>query len=191
MYEHFPSFVPDFFADLYDDVTDKCIRFPIKMYGKTFESRRRSCVFSDSEDMHSYSVINTYDWSESPLIEEIRKKVEGKVGTTFDYVLVHIYEDGNDYIGYHNDSEALESTVASVSFGATRKFRLRKIRDAEGKLIKKGWEAEYLLSTGDLFVMYGPSENHLGCQQIYKHSIPKLLRVKEPRVNLTFRKRIP
>jgi alkylated DNA repair dioxygenase AlkB len=203
-YEHFPSFLEasgdeTYFERLYKEMTGRCIRFPIKMYGKTFMSSRRSCVFSDSVEYHNYREIPNVKWSKSRLMRKLRRMVSEKLKVDFDYVLVHIYEDGRDYIGYHNDSEALDSTVASLSFGATRKFRFRKIVDEEGNKITKGWDDEFELGDGDLFVMWGPlyiikNKKKVkiceGCQEIYKHSIPKQLRIKKPRINLTFRQRL-
>ena len=97
-------------------------------------------------------------------------------GETYDYVLVHIYYSGKGSIAYHNDSEAMNSSIASVSFGSTRKFRFRKI----GKT--KGWDHEFRLGSGDLFMMYK------GCQSKYMHSVPIERSVKSQRINLTFRK---
>jgi hypothetical protein len=196
-FSYYPQVFPDLHEELYADVDHHCRRFQMSIYGRTFPSRRRSCVFtsrpvsppgstadgeSSSQPVQRYKKIPSLDWSESAIIQRIRQQVEEIVRSRFDYVLVHIYESGEDYIGYHTDSEALKTTIVSVSFGATRKFRLRKIRDT------KGWKHEYALKSGDVFVMWGPRrKGGLGCQQVYKHSVPRELRVTEPRINLTFR----
>ena len=64
--------------------------------------------------------------------------------------------------------------AGSVSFGATRRFLLRKNSDHSVK-----WDCN--LATGDVLIMKGST------QQYWTHSIPKMLRVSQPRINLTFR----
>ncbi len=79
-------------------------------------------------------------------------------------------------INYHRDREGLSSQIVSVSLGASRLFRFRKMGQ------KKGFEEEFLLRGGDVVVME-PS-----CQRTHLHGVPEQKRVKEPRINLTFRK---
>lgn len=45
------------------------------------------------------------------LITELRDKVERETACTFNYVLLNLYKDGNDYISHHKDNEScLDST---------------------------------------------------------------------------------
>ena len=64
--------------------------------------------------------------------------------------------------------------AASVSLGATRRFKLRhrRYRSAAGTLD---------LAHGDLLLMAGPTQHH------YLHAVPKTARPVGVRVNLTFR----
>lgn len=117
-----------------------------------------------------------HDWSKSPIIRSIREHFQRKLGVPIDYCLMHLYVDGNVSIGYHSDKEAMNDPVISVSFGATRKFRFRKIGD------KRGYDTELLLKSGDVVIM---KED---CQRHYKHSVPVEKGVKGPRINLTFRR---
>jgi alkylated DNA repair dioxygenase AlkB len=117
-----------------------------------------------------------FHWKECALIEKIKEELENKLGTYFDYCLAHCYPDGEASIGWHNDKEALETDVVSISFGATRKFRFRKLGET------KGYCKEFNLGNGDVLHMLS------GCQKIYKHSVPVEKTVKTPRINLTFRK---
>jgi len=185
-YDYFPRFFSDLFPDVYAEVRDKCIRYEWNKDGKIFLSKRASCVFtSDTTESENtgYGSLKSYDWNESEIMQYLKTKIESKLDCEFDYVLVHIYETGKDCINYHNDSEALNSTIASISFGAARKFRLRKIGEY------KGWEKEFRLVSGDMIVMWGPGRcgDELGCQRVYMHSVPKESTVKLPRINLTFR----
>ena len=107
--------------------------------------------------------------------EELRKMVSDFLGIEFNAVLVNLYRNGEDYIGMHSDREEHSKPIASLSFGATRKFHLRKLYKTKGR------DFEFHLQAGDLFVM---KDN---CQRIYKHGVPKEKNVRKPRLNLTFR----
>ena len=79
-------------------------------------------------------------------------------------------------MGWHSDDEkelGEEPVIASLSFGATRRFVFRNK--------KTNMKKEVLLEHGSLLIMKGKS------QLKYQHSLPKMLKVKESRVNLTFR----
>lgn len=114
---------------------------------------------------------------------ELRKKLEKLLDCEFDYCLLNLYRDGRDYIAFHSDNEAIgddRNIIASISLGASRRFVLQKKDDKKDK-------HEFILNSGSLIVMSGT------LQQFWKHGIPKMLKVKEPRLNLTFRQsdRVP
>lgn len=91
---------------------------------------------------------------------------------------MNLYRSGNDKIGFHRDDEAEEegkNTVASLSFGATRKFIIK-----HRKL--KHTEKEFYLCHGSLIAMRGDTQIN------WLHSVPADINVYSPRVNLTFRK---
>jgi len=123
-----------------------------------------------------YQSIPRYNFNRLDSVEHLKQELEAFSKTSFDYALAHIYLDGNSSIAWHNDKESLIEPIYSVSFGATRKFRLRKIGQT------RGWEAEFKLAHGDVLQM------KRGCQIHYQHSVPKELTVKEPRISFTFRK---
>ncbi len=155
----------------------------IEPYCQTGYSRtRKSCLVTSGVSI--YEKLPTYDWSEVPsVIDEIRKLVEQYTNEKYDYVLIHVYPEGSSSIGWHNDTEAMTSSIASISLGATRKFRFRTI----GRT--KGWNAELKLNNGDFVWMLGPDKSSDGrsCQEIYQHCVPIEKTVKTPRINLTFR----
>src|SRR3990167_1595797 len=147
-------------------------------YNKVYIAKRLSCLFdefphekSDQKDvLETTSKIQSFNWKSSSLICTIKNKLEEDFDESFDYCLAHLYRDGNDTIAYHRDSEAMETPVVSLSFGATRKFRFREIDKTSG------YCKEFLLKSGDLILM------KVGCQSVYKHSVPVEKRVKEPRI---------
>ena len=169
-------FNPDLFPHLYTEISNLCGSYKVTVYGKEYDSKRMSCYISSSDHDLGYNGMLSFDWTVVPIISEIRTVIEKFLETKYDYCLVHIYRDGNDNIGWHNDKEALDSDIASVSFGATRKFRFRKIGQTTG------FAEEILLNNGDLVHM------KIGCQRRFKHCVPVEKKVKNPRINLTFRK---
>jgi alkylated DNA repair dioxygenase AlkB len=92
-----------------------------------------------------------------------------------DSVLANRYRTGRDSVSWHSDGEALWGdlpTIASVSFGAERRFSLRHNASRA--------RVDVLLEHGSVLLMAG------ACQQAWKHCVPKASAVTE-RVNLTFR----
>lgn len=144
---------------------------------KNNNPRNRSNETSNSSNLAlSYDKVPAYDWSSSRCIERIREEIEAKFNDKYDYCLIHLYRDGKDRILWHNDKEAIDSSVVSISFGATRKFQIRDINNT------KGCDYEYLLQDRDIFLMKPTM------QSLFKHGVPVEARIKFPRINLTFRK---
>jgi len=115
-------------------------------------------------------------WSHE--VKVLKERIESLLDVTFDYVLLNLYRDGKDHIGFHADGEAIaegKNTIASLSVGATRRFVMRH------KYIS-GLQKEFMLNSGSLFVMQRKT------QQFWKHALPKQAKVNSPRINLTFRK---
>lgn len=189
-----PKLIPvEYFDTLYKKLYKKTSRYPIKIRGNVFTSRRRSCTYTSNKDGmlgYVYDGMPRYKWEKAPKeLLEIRDLVGYYAGdqstkVEFDYVLCHIYEDGSDYIGWHCDREALNTPIVSVSLGPTegsRKFRFRKMGET------KGWEEEFDLVSGDVLIMHGPTKKREGCQRVYKHGVPSTKKKVSPRMNLTFR----
>ena len=181
-FDYLPNFIDsNLFSPIFIQVAEKCY--------SGLNGSRLSCIYDDliSNDNDEEYIYNTgklprYDWKEAPKeLISIKEKLENHTGQKFDYVLFHIYASGFSSISYHSDFEALNSTVVSVSLGATRKFRFKKI----GR--KRGWDHELLLKSGDVVIMHPPREGRKGCQEVYLHTVPKELKVKNARINLTFR----
>ena len=79
-------------------------------------------------------------------------------------------------MGWHSDDEPVlgpTPTIASVSLGAERRFRIRCRRDHAC--------FDLVLEHGSLLLMSGTS------QRDYQHSVPKTAKPTHERINLTFR----
>jgi alkylated DNA repair dioxygenase AlkB len=80
-------------------------------------------------------------------------------------------------MGWHSDSEpelGPNPAIASLSFGAARRFRLRHRRNPQLRL-------EIELDSGSVLLMAGATQSN------YRHDLPRTARAIGPRINLTFR----
>ena len=149
----------------------------IRMFGKEYLQPRLVAWFGDAGSEYSYSGLkmNVRDWVEP--VGSLKSIVEERAGTTFNSVLINYYRDGGDKVGWHRDDEpelGSEPTIASLSIGATRRFKFRHLASREVVSVE--------LPTGSLVVMSGLS------QACWEHEVPRQSSVKEARLNLTFRK---
>ena len=150
-----------------------------KIMGKTIPLPRLTKFYSNPEGK-TYKYTGTHNqgssFESSPILNQILKKVLDDYQVNV--CLVNRYKDGNDYMGFHADDEkesVNNSVIVSISFGASRVMQFRK------KKGKHPIEGEIVLNHGDILVM------EPGCQDEYKHAIPKRAKVTSPRINLTFR----
>lgn len=117
----------------------------------------------------------------TPELQRIRERVQGLAGTPFNAMLLNLYRDGRDGMGWHSDDEpelGPAPVIASVSLGATRRFCLRHRRRKERKL-------HLSLEHGSLLLMAGSTQRH------WVHAVPKTSRPVGERINLTFRLVLP
>ena len=106
----------------------------------------------------------------------LKQQVERWVGHPFNSCLANLYQDGTQGLGWHSDDEpnlGKNAVIASLSFGATRKFSFKHKRTAN--------KVELLLRSGQLLVMRGQT------QQPWIHALIKSSKILQPRINLTFR----
>lgn len=148
------------------------------MFGKPVKTPRLLyCMHDDGFDVKkSYTVTDSMPWTDS--MKKLKALVEKKTGKTYNYAQLNYYRNGNDYIGYHTDSEVREDDViASVSLGASRNFAFRSVN------YKKGEKDTHtiVLDKRSLIIM---DEN--SAKNRWKHSLPKMV-TDEVRINVTFR----
>lgn len=137
---------------------------------------RKTCVLTSENDLLKirdiYNTLNIGIWT--PIVRYIKEELELIYNKKIDYGLVQYYENGCSNISWHNDKEALNSYVLSVSFGTIRYFNIRDI-DTK-KIVDK-----LALIHGDVFYMKD------GFQTKYEHCVPVEKNVKQSRISLTFR----
>ena len=150
---------------------------------------RNTAVFGDTSKLSKFPEIwgedvEMVNWSTGmPTMEIVLNKVRSFLEQEFNICLVNQYPSGKDFIGWHADNEEKgdKYCIASISLGAVRKFLfLLKIKDL-GLDEEEQERVEVELGHGSLLVMKHP------CQDLYLHSLPPDKKVKDERINLTYR----
>jgi len=147
-------------------------RFTI--YGRTMPMPRLIAMYGPVG--YRYSGVAHPPRPLPPRLDRIRRRVEDVTGRPFNSVLANLYRDGRDAVGWHRDSDYAhggQPDIASVSFGATRRFELR---DRDGRA-RAGMDLE----SGSLLLITGEAVSR------WWHRVAKTSRPVGPRVNLTFR----
>lgn len=149
----------------------------VYMYDKQVFLPRYSAWYGDDNKSYTYTGLKLTPNKWNPELSSIKQDIEKVAGDTFNSVLMNWYRDGQDSISWHKDTEyslGRNPVIGSVNLGATRRFLLRRIDDHKKKL-------EIPLGHGTLLLMRGALQHH------WQHSVPKQAKVKENRINLTFR----
>lgn len=148
----------------------------VVMFGKKIMTKRKVAWFADAGITYTYAGVKKsgLQWTE-PLLD-IKQKVEAITGANYNACLLNLYHEGEEGMGWHRDNEkeiVAESSIASVSLGAARKFAFKHATTNERLDIE--------LANGSLLDMKGSIQGH------WYHSLPKTTRIKQMRINLTFR----
>jgi len=112
----------------------------------------------------------------TPELLELKAIAEQRTGETYNSCLLNLYHTGEEGMAWHSDGEKdlkKDGAIASLSFGAERKFAFKHKRTGETVSI--------VLEHGSLLVMKGTTQTH------WLHRLPPTKKIHSPRVNLTFR----
>jgi alkylated DNA repair dioxygenase AlkB len=166
----------DFLQELIDSI--KWSQDNMNMFGKVVDLPRLTAWYGDSEATYTYSGIANHPIGWTPLLLELKQKIETYTGQSFNSVLLNYYRDQNDHMSWHTDDEKELGTnpvIASLSFGETRLFQFKHFKDSAQPKISIKTEP------GSLVIMRGET------QKYWRHRIAKPSLPMGPRVNLTFR----
>jgi alkylated DNA repair dioxygenase AlkB len=148
-----------------------------RLFGREVTSPRLSCWIGDEGTTYTYSRTRFEPRPWTPALASLRADLLARFGLLFNSVLANLYRDGRDSMGWHSDDEpelGPEPVIASLSFGALRRFRFRSRETRRMSLAID-------LAHGSLLVMRGAT------QRLYQHDLPKTAADLGARVNLTFR----
>lgn len=181
---YYPSFFTREKCDIYFDALMHSIPWKhdeVMMFGKKIITKRKVAWYGDEGCSYTYSKILRMPISWNETLLEIKNQVEEKANASFNSCLLNLYHDGNESMAYHADDEPMleqNGAIASVSFGAERRFLFRHNRYQENKIPV----VETVLSNGSLLLMQGEIQSN------WKHALPASKKITTPRINLTFRK---
>jgi alkylated DNA repair dioxygenase AlkB len=146
------------------------------IFGRHIITKRKVAWYGDGD--YSYTYSNTtkqaLNWTKELL--ELKALVEELTGDKFNSCLLNLYHNGDEGMAWHSDDEKAlgkNTSIASLSFGAERKFALKHRVSKE--------PVSLILGHGSLLVMKGTTQSN------WLHSLPKSKKIITPRVNLTFR----
>lgn len=163
------------FHQLMEDIDWK--QEPIKLFGKAVMQPRLTAWYGDADKSYGYSGITMQPMPWTTLLLQLKQKAEAIAGQGFNSALLNLYRNGQDSMGWHRDNEkelGRDPVIASLSFGATRLFKLRHVQDKKQVL-------SIALEPGSLLLMQGATQHH------WLHQLPKTTLVTSPRINITFR----
>ena len=146
------------------------------IFGRHIITKRKVAWYADTNYEYTYSNRTKLALRWTKELLELKKLVDEIAGATFNSCLLNLYHNGDEGMAWHSDDEKTlekDSPIASLSFGAERKFML-KHKKAKNTL-------SLILEAGSLLIMKGTTQTN------WQHSLPKSKKIKEPRVNLTFR----
>lgn len=146
------------------------------IFGKLILTKRKVAWFGEKEFEYTYSKRTKYAKIWTPELLELKQKCEEVSGETYNSCLLNLYHDGSEGMAYHSDGEKdlkKHGAIASLSFGAERKFLFKHKSTKE--------TINIFLENGSLLVMKGTT------QENWLHRLPPTTKVKNPRINLTFR----
>lgn len=147
-----------------------------RIFGKQYITKRKVAWYGDLGYSYTYSNSTkvALPWTKDLL--ELKKIVEDLSGFTYNSCLLNLYHSGDEAMGWHSDDEkslSKNSCIASLSLGAERKFSF--------KHKNSGQTVSLDLEHGSLLVMKNETQTY------WLHRLNKSTKIKQPRVNLTFR----
>lgn len=175
---HGPIFSSSLANEYYDKLLTEIAWAPDQalIFGKLITTKREVAWYADKAYSYTYSKITKTALLWTPLLLQIKAAVEKASGETYNACLLNLYHNGSQGMAWHSDGEKdlkKNGAIASVSFGAQRKFAFKHKEDKAVVAVP--------LEHGSLLVMKGSTQSH------WLHRLPPTKKIHSPRINLTFR----
>jgi len=146
------------------------------IFGKHIITKRKAAWYGDSNYAYTYSNTTKHALAWTKELSELKQLTEALTGTTYNSCLLNLYHTGDEGMAWHSDDEkslGKNTSIASLSFGAERKFCFKHKRTKQTISI--------LLENGSLLEMKDTTQTN------WLHRLPTTIKILTPRVNLTFR----
>ena len=148
----------------------------VVMFGKEIITKRKVAFYSDPSIAYTYASRTKVGLPWKETLITLKNMVESITKEKYNACLLNLYHNGEEAMGWHCDNEkeiVTNSSIASLSIGATRKFSFKH------KVTKETISIQ--LENGSLLEMKGTIQSH------WLHALPKSKKITESRINLTFR----
>ena len=148
----------------------------VVMFGKEIITKRKVAFYSDPSIAYTYSSRTKIGLPWNETLITLKNIVASITNEKYNACLLNLYHNGEEAMGWHCDNEkeiVTNSSIASLSIGATRKFSFKH------KVTKETISIQ--LENGSLLEMKGTIQSH------WLHALPKSKKITESRINLTFR----
>jgi len=149
----------------------------VRVFGREHPVPRLTCWVADSGVRYRYSGLTHQGEGWPPALDTLRREVTALTGRRPNGALANLYRDGDDSMGWHRDNEpelGAHPWVLSYNLGAARDFAFRPYGSGRQSRV-------IALEHDSLLVMSPEVQTH------FEHALPRRRRVREPRLNLTFR----
>ena len=146
------------------------------IFGKKIITKRKVAWYGDEPFEYTYSNTSKYALPWTKELLALLQITQQKTGETFNSCLVNLYHDGSEGMAWHSDGEKdlkKDGAIASLSFGAERKFAFKHKQSKETISI--------VLAHGSLLMMKDTTQTN------WLHRLPPTKRITKARINLTFR----
>jgi len=144
--------------------------------GKHIITKRKVAWYGDQEYAYTYSNSTKYALPWTTELKALKQIAEENTKSTYNSCLLNLYHNGNEGMAYHSDDEKAlgkNTSIASMSFGAERKFLFKHKTSKE--------TIGLFLENGSLLEMKDATQTH------WLHRLPPTKKINTPRINLTFR----
>ena len=163
-----------YFNELYNSIQWK--HDEAVVFGKHIITNRKVAWYGDRAFDYTYSntTKKALPWTKELL--ELKKLAEEKTETTYNSCLLNLYNNGDEGMAWHSDSEKMlqkNGAIASLTLGAERKFAFKHKQTNDATSI--------ILEHGSLLVMKDETQTN------WLHRLPPTTKKFMPRINLTFR----
>lgn len=169
-----PEACANYFAELLEKMPWEADE--LMMFGRKVITKRKTAWIGDQGIKYTYSHQTKIPTPWTPSLVEIKTHIERMTSAKFNACLLNLYHNGQEAMGWHSDDEkelGKNPVIASLSLGTPRKFSFRHKTTKE--------KVSLDLAEGQLLLMKGET------QKYWSHSLHRSAKIKEPRINLTFR----
>lgn len=149
----------------------------VRVFGRAHLVPRLTCWVADHGVTYRYSGLTHEGQGWPAAMDNLRDRVAILTGRRPNGALANLYRDGDDSMGWHRDNEpelGAHPWVLSYNLGAARDFAFRPYGSGRQSRV-------IALEHDSLLVMSPEVQTH------FEHALPRRRRVREPRLNLTFR----